>query len=77
MLAHGTITMLPTALGPLPLLFTLFGKLLLLPFVQLTLPPGSKRLPEAQESAHLHLVLPVLPAILPCLFDQWISANST
>lgn len=41
-LAHGMITMLPIALGALPLLFTLFGKLLLLPFVQLTLPTWIK-----------------------------------
>lgn len=38
MLAHGTIIMFPTASGPLPQLFIPLGKLLLLPFVQLTFP---------------------------------------
>lgn len=68
-LAHGTLTMLPAASGPLPLLSTPFGKLPLPRFAELTLPflvpcnflrgaflPGLKPLPEAQKSAHLHLM---------------------
>lgn len=72
-LAHGTLTMLPAASGPL--LSTPFGKLPLPLFAELTLPflvpcnflrgaflPGLKPLQEAQKSAHLHLMMLALSA---------------
>ena len=37
----------------------------------------SNPLPEAQKSAHLHLIVPVRSAILLYLFAELISANST
>lgn len=42
-----------------------------------TLLSRSNALPEAQRSAHLHLTEPVRSAMLLCLFDQLISADST